>query len=111
MQDPTMQGQDNQELAELLQTTDELTPEELSEFSEEQLYISPVILALPDSDRPAPSPACETCPAALWFKTKSHLKCFCSRMHSVVWETGMEAPPILLCDGRELALLAMQKDD
>jgi DNA polymerase V len=58
--------------------------------------------------RPDPSPACETCPASLWFATEDQLKCFCARMHLIVWD-GIE-PPILKCDGRELAILLQEKE-
>ncbi len=69
------------------------------------LYISPTLKNLDAKHRPEPSPACETCPASVWFSTNEVLKCFCSRMHLIVWD-GNE-PPILKCDGRELAILAL----
>jgi hypothetical protein len=55
--------------------------------------------------RPLPSPACETCPASLWFNMNDQLKCFCTRMHLIVWDDTV--PPIMTCDGRELALLLL----
>ncbi|SDA85358.1 hypothetical protein SAMN03159475_0116 [Pseudomonas sp. NFPP33] len=91
------------------QTTPESIQDELDSYSELPEYISPVILRLADQDRPVPSPACETCPASLWFKTKPQLKCFCTRMHAIVWQTEMEEPPVMICDGREMALLALQE--
>lgn len=45
-------------------------------------------------------------PLAMWYATKEALRCFCGRTHGIVWT--MEDPPILKCDGRELALLQMQ---
>lgn len=73
--------------------------------SELPRYLSPTLERLLGSDRPSPSPACETCPASLWFKTEGDLTCFCTRMHSIVW--SKEQPPIMMCDGQALALMAM----
>lgn len=70
-------------------------------------YISHVLLKLGEDQRPAVSPACETCPASLWFSTSGHLKCFCRQMHVIVWDG--EADPVMTCDGRELALLELEK--
>ena len=70
------------------------------------LYISPTLLKLDVQQRPDPSPACETCPASVWFSTSDQLKCFCSQMHLIVWDES--EPPILKCDGRELAILALK---
>ena len=39
-------------------------------------------------------------------KTEADLTCFCSRMHSIVWNS--EAAPIMMCDGREQALSQMR---
>jgi hypothetical protein len=69
------------------------------------LYISPTLKNIDVQHRPEPSPACETCPASVWFSTSDQLKCYCSRMHLIVWEA--QEPPILKCDGRELAILAL----
>ena len=71
--------------------------------SEQTLYIS-----LDARHRPQPSPACETCPVSIWFTSGDQLKCFCSRMHLIVWDHTV--PPIMTCDGRELALLALQTE-
>jgi DNA polymerase V len=46
---------------------------------------------------------------AMWYATKEELRCFCARTHGVVWT--LEDPPIMKCDGRELALLQMQADN
>ena len=73
------------------------------------IHVSPVIQSLAPEARPSPSPACETCPMAMWYATKEELRCFCARTHGVVWT--LEDPPILKCDGRELALLQMQADN
>ena len=76
---------------------------------EPSIYSSPVLQGLEKQFRPVPSPACESCPASMWFATKEALKCYCTRMHAVVWETGNEdVKPIMECDGRELALMALQ---
>ena len=68
-------------------------------------YTSPTLAALDAKHWPDPSPACETCPASLWWATAEQLKCFCTRMHVIVWDQ-VEAP-VLRCDGRELALIAV----
>ena len=72
------------------------------------LYISPILKGLASVHRPLPSPACETCPAAMWFNTNDQLKCFCTRMHLMVRDETV--PPIMTCDGRELALLQLQQE-
>ena len=53
-------------------------------------YISPILKMLDAKHRPEPSPACETCPAALWFSGSEVLKCFCSRMHLIVWDESVD---------------------
>lgn len=88
-------------------TTTSSMQHESDQASEQPLYISPVLKALDAKRRPSPSPACETCPASLWFNTHDLLKCFCTRMHLVVWDDTV--PPIMTCDGRELALIALQE--
>ena len=89
-------------------TTIESTLERPGQASEQPLYISPTLSMLEAKRRPQPSPACETCPASVWFTTSDQLKCFCSRMHLMVWDDTV--PPIMHCDGRELALMALQSD-
>jgi len=44
----------------------------------------------------------------VWFATKTTLKCFCSKMHTISWDG--EEPPIILCDGREIALLQTEME-
>ena len=75
-------------------------------YAEPPLYISPILEQMDEPLRPSPSPACETCPASLWFRNKDQLRCFCTRMHLIVWDDAVQ--PILKCDGRELALIALQ---
>jgi hypothetical protein len=72
--------------------------------------ITPVTLlnSLASVYRPSPSPACETCPASMWFNANDQLKCFCTPMHLIVWDETVA--PIMTCDGRELALLQLQQD-
>lgn len=89
------------------QTTTESVQTEPGQASAPPLYISPTLKNLDAKHRPDPSPACETCPASVWFSTSDQLKCFCSRMHLIVWDEG--EPPILKCDGRELAILALME--
>lgn len=89
------------------QITDDLMQPEPEQDSSQPLYISPTLQNLSVKQRPQPSPACETCPASVWFNTNEQLKCFCSRMHLIVWDD--QVTPIMACDGRELALLAMQE--
>ena len=88
-------------------TTESATPTP-EQASAPPLYISPTLKNLDSKHRPDPSPACETCPASVWFTTDELLKCFCGRMHLIVWD-GTESP-ILKCDGRELALLALLEE-
>ncbi len=87
------------------QTTTESATNEQLNVSVQPPYISPTLKNLDAKHRPEPSPACETCPASVWFTTSELLKCFCRQMHLIVWD-GKETP-ILKCDGRELALLAL----
>ncbi len=75
------------------------------------LYISPVFQRLV-SPRPDPLPACATCPASMWY-VSSHpdgqqLRCFCSRLHVTTWDPSLE--PILQCDGREVAMMAIEQE-
>jgi len=90
---------------------DQITAESVQQASdqdkEEPLYISPILHEMDAKHQPNPSPACETCPASMWFSTKEVLKCFCTRMHVITWDG--EQPPIMTCDGRELALLALKQ--
>lgn len=79
------------------------------EVVQQPIHISPVIASLAPEARPSPSPACETCPLAMWYATKEALRCFCARTHGIVWT--LEDPPIMKCDGRELALLQMQAEN
>lgn len=88
-------------------STTESAPTKRGQPSAPPLYISPTLQSLDDKHRPEPSPACETCPASVWFTTDEKLKCFCSRMHLIVWDDKED--PILKCDGRELAILALQE--
>ena len=42
---------------------------EHDQASGQPLYISPTLKNLDAKHRPEPSPACETCPASVWFST------------------------------------------
>lgn len=88
------------------QIMNESTQSEQEEDNEQPLYISPILQNLEPELRPAPSPACASCPVSVWFSNNEHLKCFCGKMHAIVWDDENE-PPILKCDGRELAILAL----
>ncbi len=88
-------------------TTDSDQALDCESSDEPQLYCSPVLASLDDERRPDPSPACETCPVSMWFTTARELKCFCARMSLIVWDRKSAATPILQCDGREMALLAL----
>lgn len=89
------------------------TQPEPAESSDPPVYISPVLRLLAASSRPHPSPACETCPASLWFSPKDQLKCYCTRMHVLTWDTTADEPPtpVMACDGRELALMALAQSE
>ena len=82
------------------------TPGAPEPVSAQPRYISPILSKMEERHLPQPSPACETCPASMWFNTSGLLKCFCTRMHLIVWDDTV--PPIMSCDGRELALLALE---
>ena len=88
-------------------TTDSDQALDSESSGEPSLYCSPVLASLDDEHRPDPSPACETCPVSMWFTTARELKCFCARMSLIVWDRKSAATPILQCDGREMALLAL----
>ena len=69
---------------------------------------TPLIKFLPEDYRPNPSTSCETCPNAVFFLALDGLiKCHCSAMSVISWQTG-EKNPITECDGREMALLAQR---
>ena len=70
------------------------------------LYISPILMGLSSGYRPLPSRACKTCSASMWFSTKGRLIWFYTRMPLMLWDETV--PPIITCDGRELALLRQQ---
>ena len=47
--------------------------------------------------------ACSDCPVSMWYRDKnSVLLCFCTALHSTMWEEG--CVPIEYCDGREQAI-------
>ena len=69
------------------------------------IYSSPVLEMIEAERLPNPTPACETCPVAMWIAHEKELRCFCQRMHVFTW--GQDLPPILKCDGREIALMQM----
>ena len=74
--------------------------------SPQHLYLSPLIESLPQGERPAISPSCETCPASIWYTTKKKLQCYCRVMHLITWDKDNH--PILNCDGKLQALLEME---
>lgn len=64
--------------------------------------VSPTLLALPESVRPAAICGCMTCPAASWYHDEERLACHCRARHYVSWLSGQKVIP--LCDERETAL-------
>lgn len=73
-----------------------------------RMYSSPLLQGIEERFQPTPMPACGSCPLSLWFATQQALKCYCTRMHALVWETGSESiQPVMDCDGRELAIAAL----
>ena len=54
-------------------------------------------------------PTQQDSPISMWFTTNNQLKCFCGKMHLISWIEG--EPPIMKCDGRELALLALLQQE
>ncbi len=70
--------------------------------STESQITSPVLLALESARRPNPPTACQACPGAVWFLSKTSLNCFCRVMHVQTWSS--DAPtPLMGCDGQVLA--------
>ena len=55
-------------------------------------------------------PACGTCPKAMWYRTPKHLRAFCREIRLITWEEG-EQNPVLQCDGREAALMALAESE
>ena len=66
--------------------------------------IGPTIETLATGDRPQPMPACGTCPKAMWYWIAKRLRAFCQELRHITWVDG-DSEPILLCDGREAALM------
>jgi hypothetical protein len=60
---------------------------------------SAVLAQLPTSVYPDPEPACATCPAADWYLTAKHLRCFCKEHRVIAWVSDDD--PVLACDARE----------
>jgi hypothetical protein len=69
-------------------------------------YSSPTVAALDEKDRPQADVVCVRCTAGLWFATpapaetkyKADVKCFCSRMRTLSWQT-FRPTPVTDCDG------------
>jgi len=72
-------------------------------------YISPLIAQWPAERRPAPLPACATCPAAMWRATPNRIECLCRTASRISWDGRQE--PTLFCDGREAAIARLSQDD
>lgn len=77
--------------------------------SEPPIYFPPILQSINANQGPKPVPACATCPASLWYNSRSELNCYCSRMHRDVFGSGAKASPIFNCDGRELAIRALSE--
>ncbi|WP_256672499.1 hypothetical protein [Pseudomonas sp. JG-B] len=111
-QTTTPSEMDFDELTASLIEEDQQTEQAMQTISELDsgfpLFYSPILAQLPEARLPNPSPACETCPVSMWFATKEVLKCYCARMHTVVWDKDAAEFPILQCDGRELALRELE---
>ena len=71
-------------------------------------YTSPVLAMLDEAERPGPTLACETCPAARWYVTGNLLKAYCKEFHAIVWDDNQK--PITICDGREIWLAQMERE-
>lgn len=71
-------------------------------------YFSPTLARLPEASRPAPLPACASCPASGWFTTTGGLSCFCTSYSRMVWRRSAE--PVTACDGREKALARLEAE-
>ena len=66
--------------------------------------MGPILDATAPTDRPNPMPAGATCPKAMWHRSSKRLRAFCREIRVITWQDG-EQEPILVCDGREAALL------
>lgn len=71
-------------------------------------YVSPTISRLPSGQRPKPTTVCETCPAAVWHTGRDGIRNYCRVMHVIVWSKD-EPNSLTACDGREMALAAMEQ--
>lgn len=73
-------------------------------------YVSPTISRLPSGQRPKPTTVCETCPAAVWHtgRGRDGIRNYCRVMHVIVWSKD-EPNSLTACDGREMALAAMEQ--
>src|SRR5690606_31436651 len=89
------------------QTESALIPTEDTTAVSASSYVSPTISRLPSNRRPKPTTVCESCPAAVWHTTKDDTRNYCRVMHVIVYSRD-EQNSLPACDGREMALAAME---
>lgn len=70
-------------------------------------HTSPVLAQLPGYAYPNPRPGCATCPAADWWITVKHLRCWCTERGFVSWVSNED--PVMVCDPREELILEEEK--
>ena len=65
--------------------------------------ISPILLAIPEDQRPKPVVACATCPNGSWsISEKLRLTCLCAARRYMAWTPTTDG--LIMCDDREAAL-------
>jgi len=79
---------------------------QFSDNSRPSPHTSPILDWLAAEQQPDPSPACKSCPAAIWYSTQGELKAYCKQMALISWDST--AAPVLACDGRELAIAELE---
>ena len=68
------------------------------------LYLSPVLQQLDKELRPKPSTICEVCPASMWYVQTRSIRCFCTVIHGLTYQSD-EPTSISACDGEVQANL------
>ena len=50
--------------------------------------------------------ACRKCKSAMWqFLTRKHLRCYCTRMFQIIYDSQNKSQMVELCDGMTLSLI------
>ena len=67
-------------------------------------YFSNLLKNIDESNLPTPLPACASCPIAVWYSTPNEVRCYCPRMHMIVWDQAEALQAVMACDAREVAI-------